>query len=158
MSSASPTTSAPSPGAATARAAHLGPERRRPMVLDAAFELFLEHGYDGTSMEAVARATGVSKPVVYACYPSKDELFKALLRREEERVLGEIAAREQHFTDRLFMISGVSGGSLGAMTFRSLVEAKRRGGAAACATATTAKPRRAARRLRRPAARAWPTC
>ena len=74
------------------RAAHLGPERRRPMVLDAAFELFLEHGYDGTSMEAIARATGVSKPVVYACYPSKDELFKALLAREEERVLGEIAA------------------------------------------------------------------
>ena len=45
------------------------------------------------------------------------------------QVLGEIAAREPHFTDRLFMISGVSGGSLGAMTFRSLVEAKRRGGA-----------------------------
>ncbi len=62
------------------------------MVLDAAFELFLEHGYEGTSMEAVARAIGVTKPVVYACYPSKDELFKALLAREEERVLGEIAA------------------------------------------------------------------
>ena len=61
------------------RAAHLGPERRRPMVLDAAFELFLEHGYEGTSMEAIARATGVTKPVVYACYPSKEELFKALL-------------------------------------------------------------------------------
>ena len=43
-------------------------------------------------MEAIADALGVSKPVVYACYPSKDELFKALLRREEQRVLGEIAA------------------------------------------------------------------
>jgi AcrR family transcriptional regulator len=74
------------------RAAHLGPERRRPMVLDTAFELFLERGYDGTSMEAIARALGVSKPVVYACYPSKEELFKALLRREEERVLAQIAA------------------------------------------------------------------
>lgn len=62
------------------------------MVLDAAFELFLDHGYEGTSMEAVARSIGVTKPVVYACYPSKDELFKALLRREEERVLAEIAA------------------------------------------------------------------
>jgi AcrR family transcriptional regulator len=74
------------------RAAHLGPERRRPMVLDAAFELFLERGYDGTSMEAIARATGVTKPVVYDCYPSKEDLFNALLRREEERVLAEIAA------------------------------------------------------------------
>ena len=40
------------------RAAHLGPERRRPQVLDAALELFLEHGYEGTSMEAVARRRG----------------------------------------------------------------------------------------------------
>src|SRR4030081_3886138 len=74
------------------RAAHLGPGRRRPLVLDAAFELFLEHGYDGTSMEAVARAAGVSKPVVYDCFASKEELFTALLRREETRVLGQIAA------------------------------------------------------------------
>jgi AcrR family transcriptional regulator len=72
------------------RAAHLGPERRRPQVLDAALELFLEHGYDGTSMEAVARAAGVTKPVVYACFPGKEELFRALLRREEERILEEI--------------------------------------------------------------------
>lgn len=74
------------------RAAHLGPERRRPLVLDAAFELFLERGYEGTSMEAIARAAGVTKPVVYACYESKEELFGALLRREEARVLEEIAA------------------------------------------------------------------
>jgi AcrR family transcriptional regulator len=73
-----------------ARAAHLGPERRRPLVLDAAFSLFLERGYVGTSMEAIAEAAGVTKPVVYACYPSKDELFKALLEREEARVLREI--------------------------------------------------------------------
>jgi AcrR family transcriptional regulator len=72
------------------RAAHLGPERRRPLVLDAAFRLFLERGYSGTSMEAIAQAAGVTKPVVYACYPSKDELFKALLEREEARVLRQV--------------------------------------------------------------------
>jgi AcrR family transcriptional regulator len=74
------------------RAAHLGPERRRPQVLDAALELFLERGYQGTSMDAIAGAAGVSKPVVYACFPSKDELFRALLAREEQRILGEIDA------------------------------------------------------------------
>src|SRR5438046_5724801 len=72
------------------RAAHLGPERRRPLVLDAAFELFLEHGYDGTSMDAVAHAAGVTKPVVYDCFASKEELFTALLQREERRVLEQI--------------------------------------------------------------------
>lgn len=81
-----------SAGRERARAAHLGPERRRPLVLDAALELFLERGYEGTSMEAIAKAAGVTKPVVYDCFPSKEELFKALLRREEERVLGQIAA------------------------------------------------------------------
>lgn len=79
-------------GVARERAAHLGPERRRPLVLDAAMKLFLERGYEGTSMEAVAVAAGVTKPVVYACFPSKAELFEALLRREEARVLGEIQA------------------------------------------------------------------
>jgi AcrR family transcriptional regulator len=78
--------------AARQRAAHLGPERRRPLVLDAAFDLFLEHGYEGTSMDAVAAAAGVTKPVVYACYASKEELFEALLRREEARVLDTIQA------------------------------------------------------------------
>jgi AcrR family transcriptional regulator len=69
-------------------------------VLDAAFELFLEHGYDGTSMEAVARAAGVTKPVVYDCFASKEELFTALLRREETRVLGQIAAALPRGADR----------------------------------------------------------
>jgi AcrR family transcriptional regulator len=34
----------------------------------------------------------VTKPVVYACFAGKDELFRALLRREEERILAEIQA------------------------------------------------------------------
>ena len=74
------------------RAAHLGPERRRPLVLDAAYRLFLERGYDGASMEAIAGAAGVSKPVVYDCFASKEELFTAMLDREEERILGETRA------------------------------------------------------------------
>jgi AcrR family transcriptional regulator len=69
-------------------------------VLDAAFALFLEHGFEGTSMDAVARAAGVSKPVVYDCFASKEELFTALLRREETRVLGQIAAALPRDADR----------------------------------------------------------
>src|SRR5688572_16423278 len=71
------------------RAAHLGPERRRPFVLDVAYRLFLENGFEGTSMDAIAAAAGVSKPVVYDCFASKDELFTAMLDREEERILVE---------------------------------------------------------------------
>jgi AcrR family transcriptional regulator len=80
------------PAAKRKRAEHLGPERRRPLLLDAALALFLEHGYDGTSMQAVADRAGVTKPVVYSAFESKDRLFRSLLAREEERILTEIGA------------------------------------------------------------------
>jgi AcrR family transcriptional regulator len=62
------------------------------MVLDAALRLFVKAGYQGTSMEAIAEAAGVTKPVVYECYPGKAELFRALLEREERRLLEAVAA------------------------------------------------------------------
>jgi AcrR family transcriptional regulator len=71
---------------ARARAQHLGPERRRPLVLDAALRLVARQGASATTMDAIAAEAGVTKPVVYACYPSKHELMKALLRREERRL------------------------------------------------------------------------
>lgn len=79
-----------------ARAAHLGPTRRRPAVLDAALEVYVKYGYRGTSMQAVAHACGVTKPVVYECFPNKDELLLALLEREQQRLRDSaITALEQ---------------------------------------------------------------
>jgi AcrR family transcriptional regulator len=69
-----------------ARAAHLGPELRRPLVLDAALPLFASDGFEAVSMQAIADAAGVSKPVLYSCYDSKEELFEELLRREERKL------------------------------------------------------------------------
>jgi AcrR family transcriptional regulator len=68
------------------RAAHLGPELRRPLVLDAALPLFARDGYEAVSMQAIADAAGVSKPVLYSCYASKEELFEELMRREERKL------------------------------------------------------------------------
>jgi AcrR family transcriptional regulator len=45
----------------------------------AAVELFLEHGFDGTTMEAVARAAGITKRTLYARYPDKRALFAAVI-------------------------------------------------------------------------------
>ncbi len=72
------------------RAAHLGPERRRPQILDISLGLFRRHGYEATTIEMIAGAARVTRPVVYACYPNKKELFGALLDREERRLLGQI--------------------------------------------------------------------
>jgi AcrR family transcriptional regulator len=79
-------------GKARARAPRLSAEVRRPMVLDAAYAVFFERGYDGTSMEAIAERAGVTKPVIYDSFASKDELFAALVAREEERILADITA------------------------------------------------------------------
>jgi AcrR family transcriptional regulator len=71
---------------ARARAAHLGPELRRPLVLDAALPLFAHDGFEAISMQAIADAAGVSKPVLYSCYDSKEELFEELVHREERKL------------------------------------------------------------------------
>lgn len=44
-------------------------------------------------MELIAAAARVTRPVVYACYPNKAELFRALLDREERRLLSLIVGR-----------------------------------------------------------------
>ena len=49
-------------------------------LLDAAFELFVEHGYAATRVEAVAQRAGVSKGTLFLYFPSKEELFKAVVR------------------------------------------------------------------------------
>jgi len=71
----------------SARAAHLGPERRRPQVLDAALRLAAAGGVHKVSMEAVAQQLGVTRPVIYACFASREELLAALLEREEQKLL-----------------------------------------------------------------------
>jgi AcrR family transcriptional regulator len=53
------------------------------LVLDAALPLFARDGFEAVSMQAIADEAGVSKPVLYSCYASKEELFEELLRREE---------------------------------------------------------------------------
>lgn len=62
------------------RAKRSGGRSKRDAVLDAAVELLLVNGYDGTSMDAVAARAGVSKTTVYAHYADKLELFKAVLQ------------------------------------------------------------------------------
>ncbi|MCC3268543.1 TetR/AcrR family transcriptional regulator [Arthrobacter gengyunqii] len=62
------------------RAKRSGGRSKRDAVLDAAVELLLVNGYDGTSMDAVAARAGVSKTTVYAYYEDKLELFKAVLQ------------------------------------------------------------------------------
>jgi TetR/AcrR family transcriptional repressor of mexJK operon len=55
-------------------------QRRRQRLIEVAGVMFMKHGFDGTSMDAVAEAAGVSKRTVYARYRDKNDLFNAVLR------------------------------------------------------------------------------
>jgi AcrR family transcriptional regulator len=59
--------------------------QRREQLLDLALELIVDRGYDALSMEAIATAAGVGKPVVYRSFPGAPALLGALLVREQRR-------------------------------------------------------------------------
>ena len=54
-------------------------------VREAALRLFLDHGYEGTSVDAIASAAGTTKASVYARFESKEALFDSVLRWAIER-------------------------------------------------------------------------
>lgn len=75
------------------RAEYLGPERRRPLVLDAALEIFAEGGFADASMAAIADRAGVSKAVLYDCFPGgKQEIYYTLLDRGEKIFMDHMLA------------------------------------------------------------------
>lgn len=67
-----------------------GPERRR-QLLDVGRATFAERGLDGTSMEEIASRAGVSKPVVYEHFGTKDGLYREVVAEEMERLENVIA-------------------------------------------------------------------
>jgi AcrR family transcriptional regulator len=62
-----------------------GPERRA-QLLEVACRVFARDGYRGASMEAIAEAAGVTKPVLYQHFPSKRALYTDLLLAEVGRL------------------------------------------------------------------------
>jgi TetR/AcrR family transcriptional regulator, mexJK operon transcriptional repressor len=54
-------------------------EERRLAILDVAKRSFLENGYSGTSMSAISVELGGSKGTLWSYFPSKEELFAAVL-------------------------------------------------------------------------------
>ena len=68
-------------------------DARREVIERAATELFAERGYQGASIEEIARRSGVSPPVVYDHFESKQDLHRRLLERhfaELRAVWGEL--------------------------------------------------------------------
>jgi AcrR family transcriptional regulator len=66
------------------------PGQRREHLIDAALEVLLERGYAGISIEAIARAAGVTRPVVYDHFPNLNRLLHAVIEREERISLQQL--------------------------------------------------------------------
>ncbi|MEY7971987.1 TetR/AcrR family transcriptional regulator [Saccharomonospora xinjiangensis] len=60
-------------------------------VLDAADEQFYERGIQAVGMDAIRSRSGVSLKRLYQCFPSKDHIVAAYLRRRDERWREELA-------------------------------------------------------------------
>src|SRR5437868_13830823 len=73
-------------------APRMPPEQRREQLIDAALGVILEHGYGGVSIEAIARAAGVTRPGVYDHFPNLPRLLPAPAEREERYSLDQPAA------------------------------------------------------------------
>lgn len=60
---------------------------RREVIEQAAIEVFAQRGYDGASIDEIARRSGVTPPVLYDHFASKQELHRRLLERQLDELL-----------------------------------------------------------------------
>ncbi|MBI2796504.1 MAG: TetR/AcrR family transcriptional regulator [Gemmatimonadetes bacterium] len=72
------------------------PEERPQQILDAALEIFGEQGLAAARLDDIARRAGIAKGTIYLYFPTKEELFKAVVRRE---VVTRIEGAEQFQRD-----------------------------------------------------------
>lgn len=68
----------------------------RTRVLDAALDLFAQHGVSGTSLQMIADAVGITKAAVYHQFRTKDQIVIAVTERELGRLIPALEAAEAH--------------------------------------------------------------
>lgn len=67
-------------------------DRSRDKILNAAADLFAQHGFAGTSLEQVIADCGIGRDTFYRRFSSKLDLFEAVALRERERTNDRFAA------------------------------------------------------------------
>ncbi len=73
----------------------------RGQLIEVATRLFAEHGYEGTSIEAVLSAAGVSRGALYHHFAGKEALFEAVVSAVSEQVTVELTETVQGCDDPL---------------------------------------------------------
>lgn len=73
-------------------AARMPIDERRTQLLDAALRVIDRDGYDGVSIDAIAKEAGVTRPVVYGAFDGLGPLLTALLDRQQQRAITQLFA------------------------------------------------------------------
>ncbi len=74
---------------------------RRKQLLDVAMTVFSDHGFHGASMNDVATAAGVTKPVLYQHFPSKRELYLELVEGVSSQLAETVTTAARTESDAL---------------------------------------------------------
>ena len=78
---------------------------KRRQIMEGARSVFLGAGFDGASMNDVARAAGVSKGTLYAYFNSKEDLFEAIIRAEKAQAAERMCAFLPDYSDPRAMLT-----------------------------------------------------
>lgn len=73
------------------RSPRLPAAERREQILDATLALAAHTGFHAVSIDAVARAAGITRPIVYTHFTDLEGLLNALFDREHDRAMGQLA-------------------------------------------------------------------
>ncbi|MDO5746569.1 MAG: TetR/AcrR family transcriptional regulator [Actinomycetaceae bacterium] len=88
--------------------------QRREQLIDVARSVFAAHGFDGTSIEEIAAAAKVSKPVVYEHFGGKEGIYAVVVDREVQGLVSTITESLQAAHTPRAMAEGAA---LGLLTF-----------------------------------------
>lgn len=82
----------PAAAATKERRRRLRRDERVEQLLDVAQQLFARNGFDGTSIEQLARSAGITRPVIYEHFGSKEGIYLACIRRARAQLDAVIGA------------------------------------------------------------------
>jgi AcrR family transcriptional regulator len=84
----------------------LSRDARRAQLLGAARDVFAAHGYHAAAMDDIAEAAGISKPVLYQHFPSKLDLYSALLTTYTDELTARLRSALLETTDNEQRVRG----------------------------------------------------
>ena len=107
MTETASASSRPDPGpTGNQRGVRLSRKARRTQLLGAARDVFAAQGYHAAAMDDISDRAGISKPVLYQHFPSKLELYQALLTTYAQELVGRLRAAIEATNDNEQRVRG----------------------------------------------------